>query len=85
MPTCKAHSAAQKKQTKGESSTGCPKGVLGPRADAPVSIRSDTTREKGSGPVPFLNPSVGARAKLKHRHEAFGTQPALRAEGPGPG
>lgn len=40
--------------------------LRGPRADTPVSIPSDRTREKGSGPAPFLNPSAGARAKLKH-------------------
>lgn len=72
MPTCKTHGTAQKKQTKGEPSTGRPQALLGPRGYAPVSIRSDTTREKGNGPVPFPKPA-GARAEL--------TLPAQSARG----
>lgn len=78
MPTCKTHGTAQKKQTKGEPSTGCPQALLGPGGYAPVSIRSDTTREKGNGPVPFPNPA-GARAELTQPAQSL--RDAARARG----
>lgn len=73
----------QQKQNNGEPVSGRPKQLPRPTAAAPVSVRSGMGGSEAD--LSLFPPRWLERGQHSNiRNKALGTQPPLRAEGPGP-